>query len=257
MGSVLDSIYKIGGEAGDADDKSKRRSCFGGDTFLVDRNDVKSAANFSPQSAALTVASSRSSDVAAVIASLKNPSSSTDMKRKGNHHDDRSAKKIKFHPVPAAAMHHRTDTTTTTLEDAVAFSPYARVLFTASFPQTVVHINAAYGTLVKKGFAKPCALGHPFTATNMERLSLEDSSKLNEETVSKIVTNDLCVTTKNINYQLFPIISGDESFCEYSRTHCPYELGKTAEEEEDGKDDDRVHMHVSHYLLQIEPTALS
>lgn len=258
LGSVLDSIYKIGGEAGDADDKSKRRSCFGGDTFLVDRNDVKSAANFSPQSAALTVASSRSSDVAAVIASLKNPSSSTDMKRKGNHHDDRSAKKIKFHPVPAAAMHHRTDTTTTTtLEDAVAFSPYARVLFTASFPQTVVHINAAYGTLVKKGFAKPCALGHPFTATNMERLSLEDSSKLNEETVSKIVTNDLGVTTKNINYQLFPIISGDESFCEYSRTHCPYELGKTAEEEEDGKDDDRVHMHVSHYLLQIEPTALS
>ncbi len=244
FGSVLDSTYKIGGET-EAEDKSKSRS-FGEDTFLVDRNDVKYAANFSPQPA-LTVASSRSSDVAAVIASLKNPSA--DMKRNGNY-DDRSSKKIKF--LPAAAAMHKTDTTT--LEDAVAFSPYARVLFTAGFPQTVVHINAAYGTLVKKGFAKPCTLGRPLTATNIERLSLEDSSKLDKETVSRIVTNDLGVTTKNINYQLFPIISGDESFCSYSRTHTCYELGKTAEEE--GKDN-HVHMNVSHYLLQIEPTALS
>ena len=246
FGSILDSIYKIGGET-EAEDKSKSRS-FGEDTFLVDRNDVKSAANFSPQPA-LTVASSRSSDVAAVIASLKNPSA--DLKRKAHYEDCSSAKKIKILPS-TAVVHHKTDTTT--LEDAVAFSPYARVLFTAGFPQTVVHINAAYGTLVKKGFAKPCTLGRPLTATNIERLSLEDSSKLDKETVSRIVTNDLGVTTKNINYQLFPIISGDASFCSYSRTHTCYELGKTAEEE--GKDN-HVHMNVSHYLLQIEPTALS
>eukprot|EP00986_Skeletonema_menzelii_P005588 scaffold2084_cov155-Skeletonema_menzelii.AAC.9 len=244
LGSVLDSIYKIGGDEG-ANDKSKRR-IFGGDIFLVDSNDVKSAANFSPQPA-LTVASSRSSDVAAVIASLKNPSA--DMKKRKANNEDRTAKKIKFHPAAV----HKTDTTT--LEDAVAFSPYARVLFTADFPQTVVHINAAYGTLVKKGFAEPCALGCPLTTTNIQRQSYEDSSKLNEETISKIVTNELGVTTKDINYQLFPIISGDESFCAYSRTRCSHELGKTAEEEE-GKDN-QVHIHVSHYLLQIEPIALS
>ena len=246
LGSILDSIYKIGGEE-EANGKSKRR-IFGGDTFLVDSTEV-SAANFSPQPAALTVASSRSSDVAAVIASLKNPS--TDLKRKANN-EERSAKKIKFRPAVAAV--HKTDTTT--LEDAVAFSPYARVLFTADFPQTVVHINAAYGTLVKKGFAKPCALGRPLITNNIQRQSYVDSSKLNEETISKIVTDELGVKTKDINYQLFPIISGDESFCDYSRTRCSHELGKTAEEQEE-KDDNHVHTHVSHYLLQIEPIALS
>jgi hypothetical protein len=245
LGSVLDSIYKIGGEEG-ADEKSNRRS-FGGDTFLVDSHDVKSAANFSTHQPALTVASSRSSDVAAVIASLKNPSA--DLKRKAHYEDCSSAKKIKF--LPTAVVHHKTDTTT--LEDAVAFSPYARVLFTADFPQTVVHINAAYCALVKKGFAKPCALGHPLTTTNIERRSYEDSSKLNGEFAAKIVNNDLGISTKDINYQLFPIISGDESFCDYSRTHCSYELGETAEEGEG----DHVHRHVSHYLLQIEPVALS
>jgi hypothetical protein len=247
LGSVLDSIYKIGGEE-EANGKSGRR-IFGGDTFLVDSTEVKSAANFSPQPSALTVASSRSSDVAAVIASLKNPSS--DLKRKSNH-EDISAKKIKFRPAVAAV--HKTDTTT--LEDAVAFSPYARVLFTADFPQTVVHINAAYGTLVKKGFAKPCALGRPLTTNNIQRQSYVDSSKLNEETISKIVTDELGLTTKDINYQLFPIISGDESFRDYSLTRCSHELGKTAEEQEE-KDDNHVHTHVSHYLLQIEPIALS
>ena len=252
LGSVLDSIYKIGGveEGGAADgDKNKRRS-FGGDAFLVESHDVKSAtANFStPHQPALTVASSRSSDVAAVIASLKNPSA--DLKRKAHYEDCSSAKKIKFLPS-TAVVHHKTDTTT--LEDAVAFSPYARVLFTADFPQTVVHINAAYCALVKKGFAKPCALGHPLTTTNIERRSYEDSSKLNGESAAKIVNNDLGISTKDINYQLFPIISGDDSFCDYSRTHCSYELGDTAEEGEG----DHVHRHVSHYLLQIEPVALS
>jgi len=240
LGSVLDSIYKIGGDKG-ADDKISRPS-IGEENF-----DVKStSSNFSTQPA-MTVASSRSSEVAAVIASLKNPSA--DMKRKANYDEDRSAKKSKSFPP---AVHK---TVTTTLEDAVAFSPYARVLFTATFPQTVVHINAAYGTLVKKGFAKPCVLGRTLTATNSGSHSFEDSSELDEETVSKIVTNDLGISTKKgINYQLFPIISGDESFCDYSRTRCSYELGETAEEVE-GKYSHVVHRHVSHYLLQIEPVA--
>jgi len=239
LGSVLDSIYKIDGDKGD-DDKINRRS-ISGDSFLVDGNDVKSTSNFSTQPA-LTVASSRSSEVAAVIASLKNPSA--DKKRKANYDEDSSATKTNFLPP---AVHK---TVTTTLEDAVAFSPYARVLFTATFPQTVVHINAAYGTLVKKGFAKPSALGRTLTATYSGNQSHEFSATLNEETVSTIVTNDLGISTKKgINYQLFPIISADESFCEYSRTHCSYEVGG-----EEGKDN-HVHRHVSHYLLQIEPVA--
>ena len=272
LGSVLDSIYKIGSDDNKNKSRNRRRFSIGGDTtssFLVDgssSNDIvvtssssTTSNNFSTTQPALTVASSRSSDVAAVIASLKNPSTDT-MKRKANCEEDRSSvkKKIKFLPTPAAAVHKTTvaatTTTTTTLEDAVAFSPYARVLFTADLPQTVVHINAAYGALVKKGLANPCALGRPLKTTNSG--GTDSSFILDEETVSKIVTDHLGISTTDINYQVFPIISaGNESFCDYTRmTHRSYELGSTATEE--GKDDNHApHRHVSHYLLQIEPVA--
>ena len=164
-----------------------------------------------------------------------------------------------------------------------------RVLFTAGFPHTVVHVNAAYGTLVKKGLAKPCALGHPMTTTNSignsnnnsssssnnddwnrSNIEADEMTKLKEdETVSKIITNHLGISKEGINYHLFPIISDDESFCDFVRSYqkhdssthpCFNEFGKsTTGGYQDGEGDRQRaashHSHVSHYLLQIEPVA--
>lgn len=142
-----------------------------------------------------------------------------------------------------------------------------RVLFTAEFPHTVVHVNAAYGTLVKKGLASPCALGRPMTTANgignsSSTTTHQEMSTLKEETVSKIITNHLGISKESISYHLFPVISDDKSFCNFVRSYQKHdysthpflknEFGKTEEHE------DRYsakHSHVSHYLLQIEPVA--
>ena len=80
----------------------------------------------------MTVAGSRSSEVSAVIASLKNLTADNTMKRKMNHDvdEDRTTdgvKKLKL------ASSRRPDSESSSsrgnllsLEDAVAFSPYAR-----------------------------------------------------------------------------------------------------------------------------------
>jgi hypothetical protein len=218
----------------------------------------------------MTVAGSRSSEVSAVIASLKNPTANNTMKRKVNNNvdEDRTTdgvKKLKL------ASSRRPDSETSprgnllSLEDAVAFSPYARVLFTAEFPHTVVHVNAAYGTLVKKELASPCALGRLMTTANgigNSSSTHQEMSTLKEETVSKLITNHLGISKESISYHLFPVISDDKSFCNFVRSYQKHdysthpflknEFGKTEEHE------DRYsakHSHVSHYLLQIEPVA--
>lgn len=127
----------------------------------------------------------------------------------------------------------------------------------------MVHVNAAYGTLVKKGLASPCALGRPMTTTaniiGNSSSTHQEMSNLKEETVSKIITNQLGISKESITYHLFPVISDDKSFCNFVRsyqkhdysTHHPFlenEFGKTEEHE------DRYsakHSYVSHYLLQI------
>ena len=141
-----------------------------------------------------------------------------------------------------------------------------RVLFTAEFPHTVVHVNAAYGTLVKKELASPCALGRPMTTANgignSSSSTHQEMSTLKEETVSKLITNHLGISKESITYHLFPVISDDKSFCNFVRSYQKHdysthpflknELGKKEEHE------DRYsakHSHVSHYLLQIEPVA--
>lgn len=124
LGSVLDSIYKIGIDNDKkVDDSSSRTIGKEVETIgLVDSNGavVKSTAvTTTTQSPALmTVASSRSSEVAAVIASLKNPSANS-AKRKASDLKDRSGdvKKIKLLSRKIKLL---------SLEDAVAFSPYAR-----------------------------------------------------------------------------------------------------------------------------------
>ena len=228
LGSILDSVYNMK----TADDKLIGRKGIHREPPYVDCNGVKSN-SFSPQQA-VTAVSSRSSEVGTVIASLKN--TSTGMKRK-TRNEGTSSKKVKFTPI---------STDTTTLDDAVSFSPYARVLFTADSPQTVVHTNAAYGTLVKKGFAKPCAFGYTLSA-------FKESVKLNEDVATRIVSQELGLSTKNVTYQLFPIISSDERFCSFSQTNLSCcDLEKTVEE----GIVNCARSHVSHYLLQIEPFKL-
>ena len=146
------------------------------------------------------------------------------------------------------------------------FTHTHRVLFTAEFPHTVVHVNAAYGTLVKKGLASPCALGRPMTTANgignSSSSTHQEMSTLKEETVSKIITNHLGISKESITYHLFPVLSDDKSFCNFVRSYQKHdystrpflknEFGKIEEHE------DRYsakHSHVSHYLLQIEPVA--
>jgi hypothetical protein len=140
-----------------------------------------------------------------------------------------------------------------------------RVLFTAEFPHTVVYVNAAYGTLAKQGLANPCALGYPLITTNassssMDWIGVEEEISQTKD-VSKILTNHLGISKENINHRLFPIVSDDESFCDFARSyhhqmhndsshHRSYEVKGMTEGE-----DHRVHFHVSHYLLQIEPVA--
>lgn len=159
LGSVLDSIYKIGVEkknkvvGGDdscCNSSSRRRRRNDEILFLDDRrrrssNEETASSstttnNFDttcrqpqqrPPSAMMTVAGSRSSEVSAVIASLKNPTANNTMKRKVNNNvdEDRTTdgvKKLKL------ASSRRPDSETSprgnllSLEDAVAFSPYAR-----------------------------------------------------------------------------------------------------------------------------------
>ena len=153
LGSVLDSIYKIGVEkknkvVGDdsccSSSRRRRRNdeiLFLGDRRRSSSNEETTASstttNFDttsqqrPPSAMMTVAGSRSSEVSAVIASLKNPTANT-MKRKASHNLDEEdcttdgVKKLKL------AKSKRIDPETSSrgnllsLEDAVAFSPYAR-----------------------------------------------------------------------------------------------------------------------------------
>ena len=160
LGSVLDSIYKIdvekknkvvGGDDSCCNSSSRRRRRNDEILFLDDRrrrssNEETTASsstttnNFDttcrqpqqrPPSAMMTVAGSRSSEVSAVIASLKNPTANNTMKRKVNNNvdEDRTTdgvKKLKL------ASSRRPDSETSSLgnllslEDAVAFSPYAR-----------------------------------------------------------------------------------------------------------------------------------
>lgn len=154
------------------------------------------------------------------------------------------------------------------LNNISSISPFHtphRVLFTAEFPHTVVHVNAAYGTLVKKELASPCALGRPMTTANgigNSSSTHQEMSTLKEETVSKLITNHLGISKESISYHLFPVISDDKSFCNFVRSYQKHdysthpflknEFGK-AEEHEDRYS--AKHSHVSHYLLQIEPVA--
>ena len=153
LGSVLDSIYKIGVEKKNkvvGDDSccssskrrrrrndeilfldDRRRSSSNEETASSTTNNFDTTSQQRPPSAMMTVAGSRSSEVSAVIASLKNPTANT-MKRKASHNldeEDRTTdgvKKLKL------ATSKRTDPETSSrgnllsLEDLVAFSPYAR-----------------------------------------------------------------------------------------------------------------------------------
>lgn len=132
----------------------------------------------------------------------------------------------------------------------------------------MVHVNAAYGTLVKKGLVSPCALGRPMTTANgignsssSSSSTHQEMSTLKEETVSKIITNHLGISKESITYHLFPVISDDKSFCNFVRSYQRHDYSThpflknefRTEEHEDRCS--AKHSHVSHYLLQIEPVA--
>ena len=136
----------------------------------------------------------------------------------------------------------------TTLEDAISFSPYARVLFCAQSPYTIVHTNAAYGTLMRR------IVGEPFASS--ERCEAESP----EEHITRIVAGHieaLQLENDGSTVRVFPVLSSDESFsqlCSHKKCHSQLKSPTSCNGEGENPSS-RFPQYLSHYLLQIEPCA--
>lgn len=138
------------------------------------------------QPALFSVASSRrSSEVEAVIASLKNETRTTTPSSSYYSLEGPDHKRLKIAEkdvdAPTTTLERMDQLLLpTTLEDAISFSPFARVLFCAHAPHTIVHTNAAYITLAQKASlvddaTKPCCtVGKSFaSSTNKNERLIE------------------------------------------------------------------------------------
>jgi len=198
-GSLLDSIYKIGGRGSSSGllFGGRRLSLNDASTSNSKKYDNKAAGGsqtriikqgFAANAAALlnssySVASSRSSEVEAVIASLKNVSSS---KRNLPSYsmESQEHKKRKNARDPSA---RRVENLPITLENAISFSPFARVLICAKAPHNVVHINAAYSELVQQGRAKPYIVGESLSPNSNEHCEVQSP----KEYIAKIIEDHI------------------------------------------------------------------
>jgi hypothetical protein len=190
-GSMLDSIYNICGSDGRTRSAGSKDWIIGGRRFSCDpscgdgTNDdatvkahrgknlqCKGTTSESSACAAIpqksfTVATSRSIEVEAVIASLKQRPvvnrASSSYSQFLLEDTMRKKRRIGTSSEMISAETSAVFQSATTLEDAISFSPFARVLFCANAPYTVVHTNAAYSSLVQKGLAKQCVVGDPLS----------------------------------------------------------------------------------------------
>lgn len=152
-----------------------------------------------------------------------------------------------------------------------------RVLFCAQDPYTIVHINAAYSTLVQKGIAKPCTIGESFSINQTSNLGTQ------EDLISKAVADHVNVASSNSpssdqlrHVRIFPVMSNDETCSQlvrsYEKNHSHFRRMDSPNDLEacttsnDGSSmpcskcrkrrlSDRCTQYRSHYLLQIEPCA--
>lgn len=154
-----------------------------------------------------------------------------------------------------------------------------RVLFCAQAPYTVLHANAAYGSLVQKGLAKPCLVGEPFSSN--ERYEGESS----EVFISRIVAdhmrafgdedhgNDEEAPARPRNslpgfVLIFLVMSSDETYSQFIRDYrndsqrqqmdtpglCNLDASTHGSSSPVTHRESILNECVSHYLLQIEPS---
>lgn len=307
-GSLLDSIYKIGGSgSGRSTDL-----LFGGRCFSLNDGSKSNMNNYDNKAVvksqtrvdkpvgmaaallepAFTVASSRSSEVEAVIASLKNTPTakriSMSCSLEGPEH-----KRQKIAKSPSTK---RVDNFPTTLEDSISFSPFARVLFCAQAPYNIVHTNAAYSTLVQKGLAKPCIVGESFASNDRHEVENSDAhiSRIVDEHIGALQLEDDRNSKENSDQsrkllsgfvglhhiRILPVVSIDETCSQTVRSYekCHLQLRQmnsphdnnimegiptrsygdampSSQDLSSTVDPNSCTQHISHYLLQIEPSA--
>ena len=270
-GSMLDSIYKIGGSGGGGSGDL----LIGGRRYSLNDNGRKGNEDQAPM---LSVASSRSPEVESVIASLKNMSRAT---RAPSYLEGPEPKKRKPSALPVV------DKLSTSLEECLSFSPFARVLFCAQHPYTVVHNNAAYGALAQQGLVLPCSVGDSFASS--ERRGEESP----EEHIARAVAEHVAAFSPGHNFNtdassihsrrqpgvvgthrvhIFPVVSNDEACSQFVRSYKRNHLQRCSardpssvssmnlqdpKETQAGKKPRKTcTQYRSHYLLQIEPRSV-
>ncbi|KAL9181929.1 hypothetical protein ACHAXT_012272 [Thalassiosira profunda] len=268
-GSLLDSIYKIGGSGGGGSGDL----IIGGRRYSLNDNDRKG----NEANPAMSVASSRSPEVESVIASLKNMSRAT---RAPSYLEGPEPKKRKPSALPVV------DKLSTSLEECLSFSPFARVLFCAQHPYTVVHNNAAYSALAQQGLLLPCSVGDSFASS--ERRGEESP----EEHIARAAAEHVAAFSPGHNFNadassihsrrqsgvvgthrvhIFPVVSNDEACSQFVRSYKRNHLQRCSardpstvsskglqdpKESQAGKKRKTCTQYRSHYLLQIEPRSV-
>jgi hypothetical protein len=144
-----------------------------------------------------------------------------------------------------------------------------RVIFDAQSPHTIVHINAAYGSLVNQGVVSPSSVGQPLGDDDIDVLNNSNISSNNSKSIPTIVANYLQkIAPSSPPYQIFPVVSRISDyhiFEAYRKLQClksPVMSGTPPHVSFDsesgskmignGSSVERSIHFVSYYMLQIE-----
>lgn len=285
-GSLLDSIYKIGG-SGSGGGRSATDLLFGGRHFSLNDPSRQSGGGqyrgHKDVDARPTGTSARTSaplPAFAVAGTASRKEAATARRTESCSAEGPVRKRQKL----ATCVD---DVLPTTLDEAISFSPFARVLFCAQYPHVIVHGNAAYGILVQRGLAQPCVTGASFATApprpaetsedyiarmaqeHMGSVNMEDDGKSAAKSGSSRTLSSGSVGRHNVH--ILPVMSHRDTVGPSTPSYdkCRWQLEEVPGPREPGSKGramrsvqelmspvtglDMCSQYISHYLLQIEP----